>query len=106
MKGEMKMDFGVTGKLWEYGTSRTSAMKERRVDGNFAEIAAAKAAEKEASLRSVNEMRTTGANHYMGESYEERISKITDKTAASAFQTAYAKKMAGVTDGVSVISRA
>ena len=46
MKGEMKMDFGVTGKLWEYGTSRTSAMKERRVDGNFAEIAAAKAADK------------------------------------------------------------
>ena len=106
MKGEMKMDFGVTGKLWEYGTSRTSAMKERRVDGNFAEIAAAKAAEKEASLRSVNEMRTTGANHYMGESYEERISKITDKTAASAFQTAYAKKMAGATDYISTISKA
>ncbi len=40
------MDFGVTSKLWEYGTSRTSAMKERRVDGSFAEIAAAKAAEK------------------------------------------------------------
>ena len=41
------MDFGVTGKLWEYGTgSRTSAMKERRVDGSFAEIATAKAAEK------------------------------------------------------------
>lgn len=47
MKGEMKMDFGVTSKLWEYGIgSRTSAMTERSVDGSFAEIAAAKAAEK------------------------------------------------------------
>ena len=101
------MDFGVTGKLWEYGiNNRTSAMAEKNVDGGFAEIAAAKAAEKEASLRNVNEMRTTGANHYMGESYEEHISKITDKTAASAFQTAYAKKMAGATDCISTISRA
>ena len=63
-------------------------------------------AEKGASLRSENEIRTIAVGNYMGESYEERISKITDKTAASAFQTAYAKKMAGVTDGVSVISRA
>lgn len=107
MKGEMKMDFGVTGKLWEYGTgSRTNAMKERRVDGNFAEIAAEKAAEKEALSRSVNEMMTTGVGNYMGESYEERISKITDKTATSAFQTAYAKKMAGATDYISTISKA
>lgn len=101
------MDFGVTGKLWEYGTgSRTNAMKERRVDGNFAEIAAEKAAEKEALSRSVNEMMTTGVGNYMGESYEERISKITDKTATSAFQTAYAKKMAGATDYISTISKA
>jgi hypothetical protein len=107
MKGEMKMDFGVTSKLWEYGiNNRTSAMAEKNVDGGFVEIAAAKAAEKEDSLRSVNEMRTTGANHHMGESYEERISKITDQTAASAFQTAYAKKMAGATDCISTISRA
>lgn len=93
------MDFGVTSKMWEYGiNNRTSAMTEKNIDGSFVEIAAAKAAEKEASSRSVNEMRTTGANHYMGESYEERISKITDKTAASTFQTAYAKKMAGATN--------
>ncbi len=101
------MDFGVTSKLWEYGiNSRTSAIAERNIDGSFAEIAAAEVAEKEASLRGENETRATGANHYMGESYEERISKITDKTAASAFQTAYTKKMAGATDGISVISRA
>lgn len=101
------MDFGVTSKLWEYGiNSRTSAIAERNIDGSFAEIAAAEVAEKEALLRGENETRTTGANHYMGESYEERISKITDKTAASAFQTAYTKKMAGATDDISVISRA
>lgn len=46
-KGEMKMDFGVTSGLWEYGIgSRTSTMTEKNVDGSFAEIAAAKAAEK------------------------------------------------------------
>lgn len=77
------MNFGVTSKLREYGIdSRTSAMKEKNADGSFVEIAAVKAAEKEASLRSVNEMRTTGVGSYMGESYEECISKITDKTAA------------------------
>ena len=43
----MKMDFGVTSKLWEYGIgSRTSAMTEKNIDGSFAEIAAAKVAEK------------------------------------------------------------
>lgn len=47
-----------------------------------------------------------GNGRYMGESYEERLSKITDKNAASAFQAAYAKKMAGGTDYISVISRA
>ena len=48
----------------------------------------------------------TGKQYYMGESYEERISKITDKTAASAFKSAYAKKIAGSTDYISTISRA
>ena len=47
MKGEMKMDFGVTSKLWEYGiNNRTSVMTEKNIDGSFAEIAAAKAADK------------------------------------------------------------
>ena len=47
MKGEMKMDFGVTSKLWEYGiNNRTSVMTEKKIDGSFAEIAAAKAADK------------------------------------------------------------
>lgn len=81
-------------------------MTEKNIDGSFAEIAAAEVAEKEASLRGENETRITGANHYMGESYDECINKITDKTAASAFQTAYTKKMAGATDDISVISRA
>ena len=53
-KGEMKMDFGVTSKLWAYGiNNRTRAMADKNVDGSFAEIAAAKAAEKETSSGSV-----------------------------------------------------
>ena len=41
------MDFGVTSKLWEYGiNNRTSVMTEKNIDGSFAEIAAAKAADK------------------------------------------------------------
>ena len=48
----------------------------------------------------------TGKPYYMGESYQERLNKITDKTAASAFQEAYAKKMSGSTDYISTISKA
>lgn len=44
--------------------------------------------------------------YFMGETYQERLNKITDKNAARAFQTAYAKKMAGSTDVVSTISKA
>lgn len=47
-----------------------------------------------------------GSDQYMGETYEERLSKITDKNAANAFREAYAKKMAGSTDYISTISRA
>lgn len=103
------MDFGVTGKLGEYYLAeqyQKNAAAGTSGGVSFAEIAAAKAAEKETSLRSVNEIRTTGAGSYMGESYEERISRITDKMAASAFRTAYAMKMAGATDSISMISRA
>lgn len=46
------------------------------------------------------------AGQYMGESYQERMEKITDKNAANAFQAAYAKKMAGSTDYISTISKA
>jgi len=54
MKGEMKMDFKVTSKLWEYGIgSCISAMAEKNVDRSFAEIAAAKAAEKEVSRENI-----------------------------------------------------
>ncbi len=43
---------------------------------------------------------------YMGESYQERLEKITDKNASNAFQIAYAKKMAGSMDSISIISKA
>ncbi|MCM1273683.1 MAG: DUF6033 family protein [Clostridium sp.] len=45
------------------------------------------------------------AGQYMGESYQERIGKITDKTAANAFKTAYENKMAGSMDYISQISK-
>ncbi len=41
----------------------------------------------------------------MGETYQERISKITDKNAANAFKVAYENKMAGSTDYISQISK-
>lgn len=47
-----------------------------------------------------------GMEKYMGETYQERLGKITDKNAAAAFQVAYAKKKAGSTDVISMISRA
>ena len=46
-----------------------------------------------------------GTDKYMGETYQERLGKITDPHAKSAFQAAYAKKMAGSTDYVSTISK-
>lgn len=53
-------------------------------------------------------MMTSNIEHdfYMGKSYQERLSRITDKTAAAAFQEAYAKKKAGSTDFISAVSRA
>ena len=47
-----------------------------------------------------------GTGNYMGESYKERLDAITDPNARSAFQAAYAKKMAGGTDYISTISKA
>lgn len=56
MKGEMKVDFGVTSKLWEYGiNSRTGAMTEKNIDGSFAEIA-----EYQAGKSYVFEMQVSG----------------------------------------------
>ena len=51
--------------------------------------------------------RKTGAKNqlYMGESYQERLDKIADQRSAAAFREAYAKKMAGSADYVSVISQ-
>ena len=47
-----------------------------------------------------------GTGYYMGETYKERLDAITDPNARSAFQAAYAKKMAGGTDYISTISKA
>jgi len=54
----------------------------------------------------MNRASEIGMEQYMGKSYQERLSKITDKNAANAFQVAYAKKKAGSTDMISTISKA
>ncbi len=96
------MNLGVTDKLTEYllksQIGKSSSANQGKSD--FAEqLAAAKSAA--ASGMSAGE----ASNLYMGETYEERLRKITDPTAASAFQQAYAMKMAGSTDYISQISK-
>ena len=75
----MKMDFGVTSKLWEYGiNNRTSVMTEKNIDGSFAEIAAAKVAEKVAdkgnaagmSFKDVWQARFPGAYYHTMDAYK------------------------------------
>ncbi len=73
------MDFGVTSKLWEYGiNNHTSTMAEKNVDGSFAEIAAAKAAEKVAdkgnaagmSFKDMWQARFPGAYYHTMDAYK------------------------------------
>lgn len=57
----MRMDFGVTNKLWEYGiNSHTSAMAEKNVDGSFAEIAAEKVAGATDGISAISRAYSTG----------------------------------------------
>lgn len=92
------MDIGVTagrvGELYLAEQSRNSAAD--KVKGkSFSELVAARTAKGAAEETKL----------FMGESYEERLSKITDKNAANAFQIAYAKKMAGSSDYISTLSK-
>lgn len=113
-RGEKEMDFGVTGKwepysLMEQCQKRAAAGKSAGM--SFAELAALGTLGKprQPDVSGVYQERDgnkNGTGQYMGESYEERLSKITDKNSAAAFQAAYAKKMAGSTDYISAISRA
>ncbi len=96
------MDLGVTDRLMEYYL-KSQIGKNSSADKNgildFAELY--EAAKPEAALGML-----TGKNdYYMGESYEERLSKITDPNAANAFREAYALKMAGSTDYISTLSK-
>ncbi len=120
------MDFGVTGKTQGYFLAeqfRRRAAEGKSAGMSFAELAAlgitgrpkqtdvpgvyqegnTKQADVPGVYQEGNQNRT---GLYMGESYQERLSKITDKNAAAAFQAAYAKKMAGSTDLISAISKA
>lgn len=113
-KGEKEMDFGVAGDM--NAIFLAEQYRKRAAAGNitgmsFAELAALgmTGKPKQAEASGVYQERNTGktgSGLYMGESYQERLSKITDKNAAAAFQAAYAKKMAGSTDYISAVSKA
>lgn len=107
------MDFGVTSKLrgrYLAEQYQNNAASGKSTGTGFLELAATRAAgntAKQAELPEIgNAPRISGSGLYMGETYEERLSKITDPHAAAAFREAYARKRAGSTDYISVISRA
>lgn len=100
------MDFGVTSNLERYFLTeqyKKSGTAEKSTGKTFAELAAARTAQKTASQKTDGNGIQSG--FYMGQSYQEHLSKITDKNAASAYQRAYALKMAGSTDPISAIGR-
>ena len=118
MKGEKKMEFGVTGRSKGYGLTdqgRSKGASPQNTGLNFAELAAVRFTEAASEPAGAKTTLTgsapgqqAGAKRnqlYMGETYQERLDKITDKRAAAAFREAYAKKMAGSVDYVSVISQ-
>lgn len=114
------MDLGVTNKTGRpvsYQLAdqyRKNGRMDKRAGKSFAELAAARTGKTAAQPDGAGMTEETGANgtgnvsytgSYMGESYEERLRKITDKDAAAAFREAYVKKMTGSTDLVSAISK-
>ena len=101
------MDFGVTDKLSEiylknlYGKNPTARQTGL---SDFAEQLAAAKSTAASGVQS-NKSNDTETAYYMGKPYEEALSKITDPVAKSAFQQAYALKMAGGTDYISTLSK-
>lgn len=99
------MDFGVTSKRDGYAAAQrrqSASVGKKNAGAIFAKLVAEKTAgQTNASGAAVHrsDMR------YMGETYQERLQKITNPDAAVAFQAAYAKKLAGATDAASVLSK-
>lgn len=100
------MDFGVTDKLTEYYLKSQIGINssENRSGTDFAKQLAAAKSEAAAGVWSSKSNNTETA-YYMGKPYEEALSKITDPVAKSAFQQAYALKMAGGNDYISRLSK-
>ena len=100
------MDFGVTSNLERYFLTeqyKKSGTSEKSTGKTFEELAAARTAQTTAGQKT--DVNGVQSGFYMGQSYQEHLSKITDKNAASAYQQAYAMKMAGSTDSISAIGR-
>lgn len=93
----------MIGKLEAYYLAqqyKENMSVEKSADRSFAQLVGAKSIENEASADKAS------AKNYMGTNYQEHLNKITDPVAKSAFQQAYALKMAGSTDYISTISKA
>ena len=82
----MRMDFGVTNKLWEYGiNSHTSAMAEKNVDGSFVEIAVAKAeADRQANDARINAEREIAKKNNELSLQKSELKKLEDTKKAEA----------------------
>lgn len=106
------MNLGATDKLSGYYREslygKNAAAVKNGTAGFAEQLSAARTVEKAAGTSGVSETQTNGSKsvYYMGKSYEERLSKITDPTAANAFREAYAMKLAGGTDYISALSKA
>lgn len=100
------MNFEVTDKLTEYYLKNQIGKSKGLNQSGVSDFEKQLAAEKSMLSSGASESTANKNNYYMGESFEERIKKITDPTAANAFREAYALKMAGSTDYISTLSKA
>ncbi len=100
------MDFGVTDKLAEYYLKSQIGKNLSANQNGISDFAEQLSAARSAVASGVSAGETSKNIYYMGESFEERLSKISNPTAANAFREAYALKMAGSTDYISTLSKA
>lgn len=93
----------MIGKLESYYLAAEYQKNEaakKSADRSFAQLVNSKSIENETVTGKAE------TEIYMGTNFQEHLNKITDPVAKSAFQQAYALKMAGSTDYISMVSKA
>ncbi len=93
----------MIGKLEAYyldAQYKKNQTAKKIADRSFAQLV------NEKSIKNETNADKTTTENYMGTNFQEHLNKITDPVAKSAFQQAYAMKMAGSTDYISTISKA